>query len=102
MFYADGKLYNMVQTIYKMEIGDWIIMLEKMRSIISEQLGVDENNIDLNTSFKDDLDADSLDLFELIMAIEDKFNVEIPSDDVANLDTVEDVIEYLKEQGIDA
>ncbi len=92
----------MVQTIYKMEIGDWIIMLEKMRSIISEQLGVDENNIDLNTSFKDDLDADSLDLFELIMAIEDKFNVEIPSDDVANLDTVEDVIEYLKEQGIDA
>lgn len=93
---------NMVQTIYKMEIGDWIIMLEKMREIISEQLGVDENNIDLNTSFKDDLDADSLDLFELIMAIEDKFNVEIPSDDVANLDTVEDVIEYLKEQGIDA
>lgn len=77
-------------------------MLEKMREIISEQLGVDENNIDLNTSFKDDLDADSLDLFELIMAIEDKFNVEIPSDDVANLDTVEDVIEYLKEQGIDA
>lgn len=77
-------------------------MLEKMREIISEQLGVDENNIDLNTSFKDDLDADSLDLFELIMAIEDKFNVEIPSDDVAELDTVEDVIEYLKEQGIDA
>jgi acyl carrier protein len=76
-------------------------MLEKMREIISEQLGVDESNIDLNTSFKDDLDADSLDLFELIMAIEDKFNVEIPSDDVANLNTVEDVIEYLKEQGID-
>ncbi len=76
-------------------------MLEQMREIISEQLGVDENNIDLSTSFKDDLDADSLDLFELIMAIEDKFNVEIPSDDVANLDTVEDVIEYLKEQGID-
>jgi acyl carrier protein len=84
-----------------MEIGDWIIMLEKMKKIIAEQLGVDESNIDLNTSFKDDLDADSLDLFELIMAIEDGFNVEIPSDDVAGLNTVEDVIEYLKELGID-
>lgn len=76
-------------------------MLEKMKKIIAEQLGVDESNIDLNTSFKDDLDADSLDLFELIMAIEDGFNVEIPSDDVAGLNTVEDVIEYLKELGID-
>ena len=76
-------------------------MLEKMREIISEQLGVDENNIDLTTSFKDDLDTDSLDLFELIMAIEDKFNVEIPSDDATNLDTVEDVIEYLRDKGIE-
>lgn len=77
-------------------------MFEKMKSIISEQLGVDENNIELETSFKDDLDADSLDLFELVMAIEDAFNVEIPADDVAELHTVEDVIEYLRGQGIDA
>lgn len=76
-------------------------MLEKMREIISEQLGVDESNIELTTSFKDDLDTDSLDLFELIMAIEDKFNVEIPSDDAANLNTVEDVIEYLRDQGVE-
>lgn len=73
-----------------------------MKSIISEQLGVDENNIELETSFKDDLDADSLDLFELVMAIEDAFNVEIPADDVAELHTVEDVIDYLREQGIEA
>ncbi len=77
-------------------------MFEKMKSIISEQLGVDENNIELETSFKDDLDADSLDLFELVMAIEDAFNVEIPADDVAELHTVEDVIDYLREQGIEA
>ena len=77
-------------------------MFEKMKSIISEQLGVDENNIELETSFKEDLDADSLDLFELVMAIEDAFNVEIPADDVAELHTVEDVIEYLREQGIEA
>lgn len=73
-----------------------------MKSIISEQLGVDENNIELETSFKEDLDADSLDLFELVMAIEDAFNVEIPADDVAELHTVEDVIDYLREQGIEA
>ena len=77
-------------------------MFEKMKSIISEQLGVDENNIELETSFKDDLDADSLELFELVMAIEDAFNVEIPADDVAELHTVEDVIDYLREQGIEA
>lgn len=77
-------------------------MFEKMKSIISEQLGVDENNIELETSFKDDLDADSLDLFELVMAIEDAFNVEILADDVAELHTVEDVIDYLREQGIEA
>lgn len=77
-------------------------MFEKMRDIISEQLGVDPSNVELSTSFKDDLDADSLDLFELVMAIEDAFNVEIPADDVAELNTVEDVIEYLKEHGIEA
>lgn len=77
-------------------------MFEKMKSIISEQLGVDENNIELETSFKEDLDADSLDLFELVMAIEDAFNVEIPADDVAELHTVEDVIDYLREKGIEA
>lgn len=76
-------------------------MFDKMKDIISEQLGVDANNIELDTSFKNDLDADSLDLFELVMAIEDAFNVEIPADDVANLDTVEDVIEYLKGLGLE-
>ena len=77
-------------------------MFEKMRDIISEQLGADPSNVELSTSFKDDLDADSLDLFELVMAIEDAFNVEIPADDVAELNTVEDVIEHLKERGIEA
>lgn len=77
-------------------------MFEKMSDIISEQLGVDKNNIELSTSFKDDLDVDSLDLFELVMAIEDAFNVEIPSEEVAELNTVEDVIEYLKNAGVEA
>ena len=79
-----------------------MVMFEKMRDIIAEQLGADANNIELSTSFKDDLDADSLDLFELVMAIEDAFNVEISADEVSEMNTVEDVIEYLKGMGIEA
>ncbi len=76
-------------------------MFEKLRDIISEQLSVDAQDIELGTSFKDDLGADSLDLYELVMAIEEEYNCEIPSDDVANISTVEDVIKYLKDNGID-
>ena len=76
-------------------------MFEKLRDIISEQLSVDAADIELSTSFKDDLGADSLDLYELVMAIEEEYNCEIPSDDVANLSTVEDVIKYLKDNGIE-
>lgn len=76
-------------------------MLETMREIIAESLGVDADSIELTTSFKDDLDADSLDLFELIMAIEDKFNVDISSEQASELHTVSDVIEYLKELGVE-
>ena len=77
-------------------------MLEKMKEIIAEQLNVDASEITPSTSFKDDLGADSLDLFELVMALEEEYNVEIPSDDLAALDTVEDVMEFLKGLGIEA
>jgi len=76
-------------------------MLEKMKAIISEQLNCDENSINMETSFKDDLGADSLDLFELIMALEEEYSIEIPSDDLAELSTVGDVIEYLKGKGVE-
>lgn len=76
-------------------------MLEKMKEIIAEQLSVDESEIALETSFKDDLGADSLDLFELVMALEEEYDVEIPSDDLTELNTVEDVINYLKNKGIE-
>ena len=70
-------------------------MLEKMKEIIAEQLSVDESEIALETSFKDDLGADSLDLFE------EEYDVEIPSDDLTELNTVEDVINYLKNKGVE-
>ena len=77
-------------------------MLEKLKEIIAERLSVDADEVELNTSFKDDLGADSLYLFELVMALEDEFDVEIPADDLANINTVNDVVEYLKAKGVEA
>ena len=57
--------------------------------------------VTLEASFKEDLDADSLDLFELVMALEEEYDVEIPSDDLAELNTVGDVINYLKDKGVE-
>ena len=76
-------------------------MLEKMKEIIADHLGVSEDEVTLEASFKEDLDADSLDLFELVMALEEEYDVEIPSDDLAELNTVGDVINYLKDKGVE-
>ena len=76
-------------------------MLEKMKEIIAEQLSVEADGIAMETSFKEDLGADSLDLFELVMALEDEYSVEIPSEDLEKLATVGDVVEYLKEKGVE-
>lgn len=76
-------------------------MLDKMKEIISEQLNCEAGTIFLETSFKDDLGADSLDLFELVMALEEEYSIEIPSDDLAELGTVGDVVEYLKAKGVE-
>ena len=76
-------------------------MLEKMKEIIADQLGVSEVEVTLEASFKEDLDADSLDLFELVMALEEEYDVEIPSNDLAELNTVGDVINYLKDKGVE-
>ncbi|MBQ6095773.1 MAG: acyl carrier protein [Lachnospiraceae bacterium] len=74
-------------------------MLEKIIEIIEEQLSVEGMEITEDTRFKEDLAADSLDLFELAMAIEDAFNIEIPSEDLEKVTTVGSVMTYLKEKG---
>lgn len=74
-------------------------MLEKVKAVVAEKLNVDESEITVNTSFKDDLDADSLDLFEMVMALEEEFGIEIPSEDLEKLVTVGDVLDYLKDKG---
>ena len=73
-------------------------MLEEMKSIIAEQLNCSEDQITEETSFKEDLGADSLDLFELVMAFEEEYGVSIPSEELENMATVGDVIRYIQEQ----
>ena len=76
-------------------------MLEKMREIIAEQLNCEAESIQPETSFKEDLGADSLDLFELVMALEDEYSVEIPAEELQELTTVGAVMDYLKKIGVE-
>ncbi len=80
-------------------------VFERVRKIIVEQLGVEESDVTLQTSFVDDLNADSLDLVELIMAMEEEFSdkgksMEISDEDAEKLATVQDAVNYIIEQGI--
>jgi acyl carrier protein len=71
-------------------------LFAKVKQIISEQLGVDEDEVTTTASFVDDLGADSLDQVELVMALEEKFEIEIPDDDAEKLRTVQDAIDYIE------
>lgn len=75
-------------------------MFEKVKAVIEEKLNADGVEITESTSFKEDLNADSLDLFELVMALEDEFNIEIPSEELEKLVTVGDVLTYLSDKGV--
>ena len=72
-------------------------IFEKIKDIIVEQLGVAEANVTMEASFIDDLGADSLDIVELIMALEEEFDLEIPDADAEKIVTVSDVVDYIKE-----
>ena len=69
---------------------------DKVKSIIVEQLGVDEEEVTPDASFVDDLGADSLDTVELVMALEEEFDIEIPDEDAEKMTTVADAIKYLE------
>lgn len=80
-------------------------VIERVRSIVVDKLGVEEGDVEESSSFVDDLNADSLDLVELIMAFEEEFstadnNVEISDDDAGNIRTVGDAVAYLIEHGV--
>ena len=69
---------------------------EKVKQIIVEQLGVDENQVDPSASFVDDLGADSLDIVELVMAFEEAFDLDIPDDEAEKIKTVKDAVDYIE------
>ena len=76
-------------------------MFEKVKAVIEDKLNAEGVEITEATSFKEDMNADSLDLFELVMALEDEFGTEIPSEDLEKLTTVGDVLNYLTEKGVE-
>ncbi|MCP5112828.1 MAG: acyl carrier protein [bacterium] len=71
---------------------------DKVKEIIVEQLGVDENQVDPSASFTDDLGADSLDIVELVMAFEEEFDLDIPDEDAEKIGTVKDAIDYINKK----
>ncbi|MCQ2566294.1 MAG: acyl carrier protein [Clostridia bacterium] len=74
------------------------MIFEKIRDILAEQLGVDAEDISLETNIMKDLEADSLDVVEIIMAIEDEFEIEIPDEDAEQLQTVAGIVKYIEDK----
>ncbi len=72
------------------------MIFEKLKSLIVDQMGVPESSVTLDASFEEDLGADSLDTFELIMGLEEAFDIEIPEEDLVDMKTVGDVVNYLQ------
>ncbi len=77
------------------------MIFDKLTEIMESQLGIQSQDVAMDTSFKDDLAIDSLDLYDLVMALEEEFNIEFPSEKVNDIDTVEDLIRVLKELGVE-
>ena len=110
LYLTNSKTYNInVTELIKIKYternlrgGELIIMsseevFEKVKGIIVEQLGVTEDTVTMEASFIDDLGADSLDIVELVMALEEEFDIEIPDTDAEKVVTVGDVVDYIKE-----
>jgi acyl carrier protein len=71
-------------------------VIHRVSSIVGEQLGVEESDLVPEASLLDDLGADSLDVVELVMALEEEFGIEVPDDDVENIRTIQDIVQYVE------
>lgn len=74
------------------------MVFEKIRTILCEQLELEENQVTMESSIMEDLGADSLDLVDLLMSLEDQFNLEVPDEDVEKIKTVGDLVRYVEEK----
>lgn len=72
------------------------MIFDKVKTIINEQLGINENDITMDSNFLEDFGADSLELIDLIMALESEFEIEVPEEDIEDMETVSDVVSYLR------
>ena len=72
------------------------MVFEKIKEILAEQLDADAEEMTMDTKIAEDLGADSLDVVEMLMAVEDEFNIEIPDEEIENFKTVNDVVEYIQ------
>lgn len=79
------------------EEGNMATVFERVKKIVVEQLGVEDSEVSMEASFADDLNADSLDLVELVMALEEEFSLEIPDEDAEKIGSVSAAISYIKE-----
>ena len=108
---ANGKIHRVMQKnqqknlhklgtflIPKQESSSTRIIFEKLQRILVEQLGIEPNEVEIDSNFIEDLGADSLDIVELIMAVEETFNIEIPDEIAATMKTVRDVVNYINSQ----
>lgn len=73
------------------------MIFEKVRKIICEQFDLDEENVTADTLLEDDLEADSLDLVDLVMSFEDEFQIEVPDEEIESIKTVGDIVKYIEE-----
>ncbi len=76
------------------------MMLEKITELLVDQLGIDAEDVTGDASFKDDLGADSLDLFEMVMNLEEEYGIEVPAEELEDIVTVDDMIQYMESKGI--
>jgi acyl carrier protein len=72
------------------------MVLEKVKAILSEQFDVEEDSITPDTNFSEDLEADSLDVVDLLMSIEDEFEIEVPDEEIENIKTVDQLVKYIE------
>lgn len=88
ILYVDAVIYKLFRRI--------IMIFDKIKTILAEQLDVDVDELSLETDIARDLNADSLDVVEMLMAIDDEFGVEIPDEEVENIKTIGDLVEYIE------